>query len=730
MELSYLTASSGKPYPLGATALPGRVHFSLVSRNATRVWLQLYDVPEAVYPIYEFELYPDTNRTGDVWHIELSGIGPGTLYLFRLDGPFAPEKGLRFNGNRPVFDPYARAVTGSFQWDLSRALAYDPNSPKRDLSFRAQEGAAGVPKCIVIDGAFDWEGDRPLNYPLRESIIYEAHVRGLSRHGSAEVEHPGTYRGVIEMIPYLKDLGITSLELLPIQEFDDGEYHRNNPHTGERLTNYWGYNTLCFFAPKAGYAADGTLGEQVTEFKEMVRALHAAGIEVILDVVFNHSGEGNELGPTVSFRGIDNTTYYMLDENPRYYRNFSGTGNTLNCNNPIMRNFIIDALHYWVVEMHVDGFRFDLGSILGRDHEGNLLERAPIIERIAEDPVLVDTKIIAEAWDAGGAYQVGAFPGRWAEWNDRFRDDVRRFWGGDRGLVGALATRFAGSSDLYDANGRKPFHSINFVTSHDGFTLRDLVSYNHKHNDANGEGNRDGHNANFSFNYGVEGDTRDPSIVETRLRQMKNYLATLLLSLGTPMLLSGDEFGRTQRGNNNAYCQDNDVSWNDYRLGADYAEIFRFARMLIDLRKTHHVFTRPEFYTGRDNNQNLRPDIQWFDAGGGPLDWSSASYCLAVYIDGTEAGVHGSRDDDDFFIAFNSGRHRRSYTVPDVAEQRRWVQVVDTAAEPPGDFREVGREVPVSPEGKIDLEPRSLVVLRAACLTTLPGSGTPTVPAT
>ncbi|MFW5693963.1 MAG: glycogen debranching protein GlgX [Alkalispirochaeta sp.] len=725
-----MTVSSGKAYPLGVTALAGRVHFALVSRNAKRVWLQLYDSPEAVYPSHEFELHPERHRTGDVWHIELSGIGPGTLYLYRVDGPFVPEKGLRFNANRPLLDPYARAVTGSFQWDLSQALAYHPESPMRDMSFREQEGAAGMPKCIVVDDSFDWAGDRPLNYPLRESIIYEAHVRGLSQHPSANVTHPGTYRGVIEMIPYLKDLGITSLELLPIHEFDDGEYHRVNPITGELLTNYWGYNTLAFFAPKGGYAADGSLGEQVREFKEMVRELHAAGIEVILDVVFNHSGEGNELGPTVSFRGIDNTTYYMLDENPRYYRNFSGTGNTLNCNNPIMRSFIIDALHYWVVEMHVDGFRFDLGSILGRDHQGNLLERAPIIERIAEDPVLVDTKIIAEAWDAGGAYQVGAFPGRWAEWNDRYRDDVRRFWRGDRGLVGALATRFAGSSDLYDSNGRKPFHSINFVTSHDGFTLRDLVSYNRKHNEANGEANRDGHNANFSFNHGVEGDTDDAEIDATRRRQMKNVLATLLLSLGTPMLLSGDEFGRTQRGNNNAYCQDNEISWNDYRLGVEYGEIFRFARMLIHLRKSHHVFTRPEFYTGRDNNQNLRPDIQWFDANGGPLDWSAASCCLAVYIDGTEAGVHGARDDDDFFIAFNSGHRQRIFTVPDVTEMRQWMQIIDTAAEPPHDFREPGWEVPIGPHGTITIEPRSLVVLRAACLTTGSVSGTPTMPAT
>jgi len=712
VEQPHLSVRPGKPYPLGATVLPGRVHFGLVSRNATRVWLQIYDTPEAAYPIWEFELRPELHRTGDVWHIEITGIGAGTLYMFRVDGPFAPEKGLRFNANRPLLDPYARALTGDFRWDLSNALAYDSASRRRDMSFRTQGGAAGLPKAIVVDDDFDWQGDRPLNYPLRESIIYEAHVRSLSQHPSAEVQHPGTYRGVIEMIPYLKELGITSIELLPVQEFDEFENERHNPRTGEPLTNHWGYSTIAFFAPKSSYAADGQLGEQVNEFKEMVRELHRAGIEVILDVVFNHSGEGNELGPTISFRGIDNTTYYMLDDNPRYYRNFSGTGNTFNCNNPVMRTLITEALHYWVVDMHVDGFRFDLGSILGRDDHGNLLEDAPIIGRIAEDPILRNTKVIAEAWDAGGAYQVGAFPGRWAEWNDRFRDDVRRYWRGDLGMVGALATRFAGSSDLYDAGGRKPFHSINFVTSHDGFTLRDLVSYNRKHNEPNGEGNRDGHNANFSFNHGVEGETDDVAVNRLRIRQMKNYLATLLLSLGTPMLLSGDEFGRTQRGNNNAYCQNNEISWNDYRLGERYSEVFRFARMLTALRKAHPVFTRPEFYTGRDNNRNLRPDIQWFDAGGTHLDWSGASCCLAVHIDGTEAGVARGRSDDDFFIMFNAGHERTEFTVPEAPEGLRWVQVIDTAADPPDDFREPGWEAPTAQEGSLALCGRSMVVLR------------------
>jgi glycogen operon protein len=575
-------------------------------------------------------------------------------------------------------------------------------------------GARGIPKCIVVDDEFDWEGDRPLNYPLDSAVIYEAHVRGLSRHASAEVEHPGTYRGVIEMIPYLKELGITSIELLPVHEFDEWELHRTNPVTREPLRNYWGYNTIAFFAPKGSYAASGGLGEQVVEFKEMVRELHRAGIEVILDVVFNHSGEGNELGPSVSFRGIDNTTYYMLEEDRRYYRNFSGTGNTLNCNHPVVRDLIRDSLHYWVIEMHVDGFRFDLGSILGRDENGVLLEHAPLLERIAEDPILQDTKIIAEAWDAGGAYQVGGFPGRWAEWNDRFRDDVRRFWRGDRRTISALATRFAGSSDLYDSSGRKPFHSVNYVCCHDGFTLYDLVSYNRKHNAANGEANRDGHDGNFSYNHGVEGPTGDPVVNELRARQMKNFLGTLLLSLGTPMLLSGDEFARTQGGNNNAYCQDNEISWNNYDFGIAHADIFRFTRMLIMARKNHPVFQRPEFYTGRDNTRNRRPDIAWFSRDGRSVDWATVDGCLAVYIDGTEIGIIDEREDDDFYIMFNATREPKTFVVPEAPDGLTWIAMIDTAATPPRDFFEPGYEEALGAIEEITLHARSLRVIRTS----------------
>ena len=486
----------GNPFPFGATPVAFGVNFAVFSRNATSLRLCIYDRPEDGQPSFEYHLDPRQNRTGDIWHVHVDGVGPGALYAWRADGPFMPERGFRFNPNKILLDPYAKALTGDFIWSVDAARAYDVQDSRADLSFSQIDDAARMPKCIVIDDdEFDWQGDRPLNLPLRHCVIYEAHVRGFTAGKGAGVSAPGTYQGLIEKIPYLKELGVTSLELLPIQEFDEFENSRVSPSTGKPLAQYWGYSTLAFFAPKGLYSSSGAMGQQVTEFKTMVRELHAAGIEVILDVVFNHTGEGNELGPTVSFRGLDNTIWYMLDEDPRRYKNYSGCGNTLNCNHPVVRSFILDCLHYWVVDMHVDGFRFDLGSILGRDQKGHLLENPPVIEQIAEDPVLRQTKIIAEAWDAGGAYQVGGFPGgRWAEWNDRYRDDIRRFWRGDEKTVGALATRLTGSSDLYLRDGRKPFHSINYITSHDGFTLCDLVSYNGKHNQANGENNNDGHN--------------------------------------------------------------------------------------------------------------------------------------------------------------------------------------------------------------------------------------------
>jgi glycogen operon protein len=671
------------------------VRFAVFSRHATAVTLCFFDQPQQSNPTRRITLDPATHRTGDVWHLEVDGLGEGQLYLFQVDGPYDPAHGHRFNKNLYLIDPYARALTGGFPWELSRQLGYDPESPEGDASrnLRSDLTAAGIPKCVVVNESFDWQGDRPLNYPLRKSVIYEVHVKGLTAHPSSGVRYPGTYRGVVEMIPYLKRLGVTSLELLPVHEFDEFELRRKNPVTGAELTNYWGYSTVAFFAPKASYAADGRSGGQVREFKEMVRELHKAGIEVILDVVFNHTAEGNEYGPTHSFKGLDNSVYYMLEANRRRYRDYAGTGNTLNCNHPVLRSLIIDCLHYWVVEMHVDGFRFDLGSILGRDRHGHLMENPPVIERIAEDPILRDTKLIAEAWDAGGAYQVGAFPGgRWAEWNDRYRDDVRRFWRGDRGVTAPLATRLAGSSDLYLRDGRKPFHSVNFVTCHDGFTMHDLVSYTRKYNEANGEHNRDGMNNNHSANYGHEGPTPDPAINAVRLRQQKNMLATLLLSLGTPMLLGGDEFGRTQRGNNNAYCQDNEISWFDFDLARENAGLVEFARGLIAFRLRHPAFLRPEFYTGHDTDFNKMPDITWFTEDGDAVDWARVGRTLALRIDGGHAEIQADRDDNDFFLVLNAAPQRVRVVLSEPPPGKRWHRVIDTALEHPDDFIPNGLE--------------------------------------
>jgi isoamylase len=625
----------------------------------------------------------------------VDGVEPGACYLYRVDGPWQPEAGHRFDPNRLLLDPYVKAVTGSFEWK--------PRS--EDVGTR--------PKGIVVADRFDWKGDRPLARPLRFTTIYETHVRSLTLSPSSGVAHPGTFRGVVEKIPYFVDLGITALELLPVQEFDELENPHVNPRTGERMQNFWGYNTISFFAPKGRYSSAGTLGEQVTEFKEMVRALHAAGIEVILDIVFNHTAEGDESGPTLCFRGWDNSIYYMLDpDDPRVYRNYTACGNTLNCNHPIVRGLIVDCLRYWAVDMHVDGFRFDLGSVLGRDRDGRLMANPPILERIAEDPVLRQTKIIAEAWDAAGAYQVGSFPGgRWAEWNDKFRSDVRRFWRGDAGMVPHLATRLAGSSDLYLRDGRKPFHSINFITSHDGLTLNDLVSYAHKHNEDNGEGSSDGLTPDESSNYGVEGPTRDRGIEAVRNRQVKNLLATLLLSLGTPMILGGDELRRTQRGNNNAWCQNNEISWYDWRGLEKHADVHRFCRELLAFRRRHPAFLRPEFYSGRAERHDLIPDIAWFAEDGRPADWAEERRSLAMVIRGTTSEIEADRDEADFLMMMNAAESPASFVLPPVpGGGAAWFRAIDTALPPPSDIVTPGQEERAEGPTRL-LEARSLVVM-------------------
>jgi len=710
------TTSPGRATPLGATYLPHGVQFAVFSRHATSISVLLYLAAEDSEPIQEFVFDPRLNKTGDIWHILIHEARPGMFYLLRVDGPFEPKKGHRFNKHKLLLDPYTKALTGSFRWDFTKSLGYDAMSPERDLSFSEDFDAAVFPKCIIVDDDdFDWEGDRPLEIPLRKTIIYEAHLRNLSAHPSSGVEHPGTYRGVIEMIPYLKSLGITAIEFLPIQEFDEFEYaERLNPLTGDSLRNHWGYSTIAFFAPKAGFAADGKNGHQINEFKEMVRELHRFGIEVILDIVFNHTGEGNEMGYTQSFKGLDNSVYYMLDANPRYYMNFSGCGNTMNCNHPVVRNFILDCLRYWVLDMHVDGFRFDLGSILGRDSQGNVMPNPPTLIGISEDPVLRNTKIIAEAWDAGGAYQVGNFPGgRWAEWNDRFRDDVRRFWRGDPGMTAALSTRFSGSSDLYADDGRKPYHSINFVTCHDGFTVNDLVTYNEKHNFLNGENNGDGNPNNLSYNYGVEGETRDQEILEMRTRQVKNFFGTVLLSIGTPMILGGDEFRRTQFGNNNAYCQDNEISWFDYRLLEKHADILRFFQILVAFRNKHPVLSRRDFFTGVDMSRNSVADVTWLDEYGKPAIWDRPEGLLALRLDGDRQEFGGQKDDDDFYLAFNATLYDQYFTIPAAGRNHNWYLAMDTSLPAPRDIREPGTEQSLNTHEPYLVQSRSMVLLLA-----------------
>ncbi|MEC9116673.1 MAG: glycogen debranching protein GlgX, partial [Planctomycetota bacterium] len=548
--------------PYGAVVHDRGVQFVIFSRSATSMRLLLFDDVDDFEPAEIIEFDRESDRWGDIWSVFVPGVGAGQLYQFQADGPYAPEKGMRFDGNARLIDPYAKALAGTFQ--------------------KSTDGVIRPPKCVVVDDFFDWEGDRHIKRELSESVIYELHVRGFTNSPTSGVEHPGTYLGVIEKIPYLKDLGVTAVELMPIHEFPILDIYGNPP----KNPNYWGYDSMAFFAPHRGYAASATPGSQVTEFKQMVKALHEAGIEVILDVVFNHTCEGNEQGPVLSFKGLENSVYYMLESDPKYYKNYSGCGNTVNGNHPIVREMIFHCLRHWVHNYHIDGFRFDLASILSRDRNGDLVPNPPLVEAIGEDPLLADTKIIAEAWDAAGAYQVGSFGDhRWAEWNGRYRDDVRRYWRGDGGMLGAMATRLSGSSDLYQSGGRQPHCSINFVTSHDGFTMNDLVSYREKHNYENGEDNRDGDNNNLSDNYGVEGPTDRKLIDDLRLRQIKNMMATLLLSQGVPMMVAGDEIRRTQNGNNNAYCQDTPVSWFDWDLVGENQELLRFSKALIQFRK-------------------------------------------------------------------------------------------------------------------------------------------------
>ncbi len=689
---------AGSPVPWGAHQRGEGVNFALFSRHATRVRLELYQNADDSTPTSIIDLDPVRHRTGDIWHVWVRGIPVGQLYGYRIEGPYQPEEGHRFNPHKLLLDPYARAIAGVENWDLLAARGYDSSSRLTDLSISTADNAGTTPKCIVTREDFDWEMDEPPKHSASDMVIYETHVRGFTIHPSSKVERPGTFIGLTEKIPYLKDLGVTAIELMPVLEFNENELMRLNPITTEKLRNYWGYNPVALFAPKQSYSVGGGPGQQTLEFREMVRAFHRAGIEVILDIVLNHTAEGDELGPTICLRGIENSIFYMLQENClRYYKDFTGTGNTLNANHPVVRQIVIRVLRYWVMHMHVDGFRFDLASVLGRDEHGDILRNAPLLDVIAEDPILRDVKLIAEAWDAGGAYQVGSFSTqRWGEWNGRFRDDVRRFWIGDAGMMGSFASRICGSSDLYQTSGKGPGSSVNFVTSHDGFTLNDLVSYKQKHNDENGEYSRDGSDANYSDNCGVEGPSDDPAVEAMRNRLIKTFLLSLFISRGIPMLLGGDEFRRTQRGNNNAYCQDNGVSWFDWSLLEKHREIRRFARGMIAFRRAHQVLRREVFYTDAD--------IKWLAPNGGSPDWTdSRQKSFACLIPG--------QTEPDLFLMFNADTRAVDFSIPALPASKIWRLAVDTSRSAPDDLFAAGKEPSMQGQISFRVEPRSSAIL-------------------
>lgn len=687
----------GSPLPLGAHELAEGVNFALFSRHAICVRLELYDQATDATPTKVIDFHPELNRTGDVWHVWLKGIRTGQLYGYRVDGPYRPEEGHRYNFNKLLIDPFASAITPLTNWSFSAAFGYEPSLEMLDITCSQEDDAGAMPKCVFTTDCFQWHDDLPPRHLWARTVIYETHVRGFTVHPNSGMEDPGTYRGLIEKIPYLKELGITAIELMPVHEFNENQLSGVNPLTGKRLRNYWGYDPVSFFAPKASYASAGSLGQQKLEFKEMVRALHAADIELILDVVFNHTAEGNELGPTLCFRGIDNAIFYMLAPDLRHYQDYTGTGNTINANHPVVRDHIMDALRYWVVEMRVDGFRFDLASVLGRDETGKLLANAPLLEQIAEDPILRDIKIIAEAWDAAGAYEVGSFSEqRWAEWNGRYRDDVRRFWRGDEGMLGLFASRICGSADIYSKSGKGPECSINFVTCHDGFTLNDLVSYRHKHNQANGENDHDGTDVNFSENYGAEGETTEAGIETLRKGQIKNFLLTLMISRGVPMLLGGDEFRRTQSGNNNAYCQDNETSWYDWHLLGQNAEILRFTRGMVAFRHVHPVLSKEKFYSDSE--------IQWFAPQGGLPDWNNPQ---------TKQFACLVQEDEQqwLFLMFNAGDDAIDFCLPAVPSKTRLYQAIDTSRSAPQDIFPIGEEPLLEVAHHYLLRPKASAIL-------------------
>ncbi|HWB71233.1 MAG TPA: glycogen debranching protein GlgX [Egibacteraceae bacterium] len=693
----------GHPYPLGAHWDGRGTNFALFSEHAEGVELCLFDAEG-------FELrIPMADQTAFIWHVYLPGVGPSQRYGFRVHGPYDPARGHRFNPAKLLIDPYAKAIDGLVDWDPA-LFAYPLGGSDTDLDGR--DSAPHVPKPIVANPFYDWGDDRHPRTPWHQTVIYETHVKGLTMlHPAVEPELRGTYAGLASpaVIDYLGSLGVTAVELQPVHHFVHDHFLAE-----KGLRNYWGYNSIGFLAPHADYAARGTRGEQVYEFKSMVKDLHSAGLEVILDVVYNHTGEGNQQGPTLAFRGIDNLSYYrLIEDDRRYYLDYTGTGNSLNVRHPQVLQLIMDSLRYWVTDMHVDGFRFDLAATLARElHDVDRL--AAFFDIIQQDPVISQVKLIAEPWDVGeGGYQVGNFPVLWTEWNGKYRDAVRDYWRGHGSGVGELASRLSGSSDLYAHNGRRPYASINFVTAHDGFTLRDLVSYDHKHNDANLDDNSSGEDHNRSWNCGVEGDTDDPEVLALRARQQRNFLATLFVSQGVPMLLGGDELGRSQRGNNNAFCQDNELTWYDWDLGPDQRELLAFTRFLIHLRLNHPVFRRQQFFRGE--RRRGMEDVDWMRPDGSEMaqqDWDSGQLqALMFFLNGRAIPTRDERGrevvDDSFLVLTNASGEPLVFAVPSERYGKEWGVVIDTAR--PGQ-RDGGERLAAGDERVV--EGRSLLLLR------------------
>jgi glycogen operon protein len=694
--------SSGSHGALGATLEQDGVNFALFSQYAQEVFLLLFDTPNGE----PTDIIKIESRSEDIWHVYVHGIKAGQLYGYKVRGEYNPAAGMRFNEHKLLIDPYAKALMGKARNLDNLLLAYDANSPGDDLSKDERDNIHILPKSIVVDDVFDWQNDKKPDIPLEELIIYEVHARGFTAHLSSGVKHPGTYLGFIEKIPYLKKLGINAVELLPIHEF-----HQRDSLINKGLAEYWGYNTIGFFAPEQSYCSQLSAGCQVKEFKKLVCELHKAEIEVILDVVYNHTGEGNELGPTLCFRGIDNPTYYALkgsQEQPyRYYLNDTGCGNTLNIENPVVMRLVIDSLRYWAEVMHVDGFRFDLASILARV-KGSYSNNSAFFEAISNDSSLSKVKMIAEPWDLT-TYQVGNFPMGWSEWNGKFRDSARRFLKGDSEQIREIGWRVTGSADLYGDDGRSPYNSINFITCHDGFTLNDLYSYNQKHNETNLEDNKDGTNDNNSWNCGVEGETDNCKIIQLRRQMIKNALCCLFFSLGTPMLLGGDEVIRTQKGNNNCYCQDNEISWFNWDFLKQNADILEFCKKAIAFRKRYTIMQERKFLSGKDMDGDSVPDIAWFGEDGKELNWNNPEQRVLCYqLDGSEKP--SELGDYHLFFIFSADSKSHAIKLPQF-EGKTWYRVVDTSRQSGDDFLPSGKEVVLDPSDHYQTKPRSIIVL-------------------